>query len=37
MTSLPWYELVKPKDLIPNHFRQLFEKYVYMRFVAAMG
>ena len=28
MTSLPWYELVKPKDFIPNHFRQLFEKCV---------
>lgn len=28
MTSLPWYELVKPKETIPNHFRQLFEKWL---------
>lgn len=28
VTSLPWYELVKPKDFIPNHFRELFQKYV---------
>ena len=27
VTSLPWYELVKPKDVIPNHFRELFQKY----------
>ena len=26
VTSLPWYELVKPKDEIPNHFRELFQK-----------
>ena len=26
MTSLPWYELVKPKDFVPNHFRQMFAK-----------
>lgn len=24
--SLPWYELIKPKDHIPNHFRELFHK-----------
>jgi CTD kinase subunit alpha len=24
--DLPWYELVKPKDAIPNHFRELFQK-----------
>ncbi|KZT74392.1 Pkinase-domain-containing protein [Daedalea quercina L-15889] len=28
MTSLPWYELVKPKEFVPNHFRQLFEKWL---------
>jgi CTD kinase subunit alpha len=25
--DLPWYELVKPRDAIPNHFRELFQKY----------
>lgn len=29
MTSLPWYELVKPKEVVPNHFRQMFAKYVF--------
>lgn len=24
--DLPWYELVKPKDAIPNRFRELFQK-----------
>lgn len=24
--DLPWYELIKPKDAIPNHFRELFQK-----------
>ena len=28
VTNLPWYELVKPKDMIPNHFRELFQKCV---------
>ncbi|KAH9938147.1 Pkinase-domain-containing protein [Fomitopsis serialis] len=28
MTSLPWYELVKPKEVVPDHFRQLFEKWL---------
>ncbi|KAI0340935.1 Pkinase-domain-containing protein [Trametopsis cervina] len=28
VTSLPWYELVKPKDHIPNHFRELFQKWL---------
>jgi CTD kinase subunit alpha len=28
VNSLPWYELVKPKESIPNHFRELFQKYV---------
>jgi len=26
VTNLPWYELVKPKEAIPNHFRDLFRK-----------
>ncbi len=26
VNSLPWYELVKPKEFIPNHFRELFQK-----------
>ena len=26
MTNLPWYELVKPKEEIPNHFRVAFQK-----------
>jgi len=26
--DLPWYELVKPKDAIPNHFRELFQKWM---------
>ena len=30
MTSLPWYELVKPKDFVPNHFRQMFAKYAFV-------
>jgi len=25
---MPWYELVKPKEVIPNPFRDLFKKYV---------
>ncbi|KAL6300797.1 Pkinase-domain-containing protein [Sparassis latifolia] len=28
VTSLPWYELVKPKEMIPNHFRSLFDKWL---------
>jgi len=24
--ELPWYELVKPREVIPNHFRELFQK-----------
>ena len=31
VTSLPWYELVKPKDFIPNHFRELFQRYALLR------
>ncbi|KAJ8086668.1 kinase subunit of RNA polymerase II carboxy-terminal domain kinase I [Marasmius tenuissimus] len=28
VANLPWYELVKPKDAIPNHFRDLFRKWM---------
>lgn len=28
VNSLPWFELVKPKDVIPNHFRELFQKWL---------
>ena len=28
VVNLPWYELVKPREVIPNHFRELFQKYV---------
>jgi len=27
VTTMPWYELVKPKEVIPNPFRDLFKKY----------
>ena len=26
VSNLPWYELVKPKTAIPNHFKELFCK-----------
>lgn len=26
IVDLPWYELVKPKDSVANHFRDLFQK-----------
>jgi len=26
VTDLPWHELVKPKEVIHNHFRELFQK-----------
>ncbi|KAF9457018.1 Pkinase-domain-containing protein [Collybia nuda] len=26
--DLPWYELVKPKEIIPNKFRELFQKWM---------
>lgn len=26
VADLPWYELVKPREMIPNHFRTLFQK-----------
>lgn len=28
VANLPWYELVKPKEVIPNHFRTLFQKWL---------
>lgn len=28
VSTLPWYELVKPKEVIPNHFRELFQKWL---------
>ncbi|KAI0320809.1 Pkinase-domain-containing protein [Amylostereum chailletii] len=28
VTSLPWYELVKPKEVIQNHFREMFRKWL---------
>jgi CTD kinase subunit alpha len=28
ITDLPWYELVKPKDVIHNHFRELFKRWL---------
>ncbi|KAG6854819.1 hypothetical protein C0991_001246 [Blastosporella zonata] len=26
--DLPWYELVKPREAIPNRFRELFQKWM---------
>ncbi|KAL4075830.1 Pkinase-domain-containing protein [Scleroderma citrinum] len=28
ITELPWYELVKPKEVIPDHFRELFQRWL---------
>ncbi|KAG1766221.1 Pkinase-domain-containing protein [Suillus placidus] len=28
LTALPWYELVKPKDVIQGHFRDLFSRWL---------
>jgi len=28
VANLPWYELVKPRDEIPNHFRDMFRKWM---------
>lgn len=28
ITELPWYELVKPKEVILNHFRELFRRWL---------
>ena len=27
ITSLPWYELLRTTEVIPNRFRELFKKY----------
>ena len=27
VSTMPWYELVKPREVIPNPFRDLFKKY----------
>lgn len=27
--NLPWFELVKPREDLPNKFRSLFQKYVF--------
>ena len=26
VTTLPWYEIFKPKEFIPNRFRSMFNK-----------
>ncbi|KAG6333772.1 hypothetical protein ID866_5320 [Astraeus odoratus] len=28
ITELPWYELVKPKEVLPDHFRELFQRWL---------
>ncbi|KIK98047.1 hypothetical protein PAXRUDRAFT_135021 [Paxillus rubicundulus Ve08.2h10] len=28
ITELPWFELVKPKEVIQNHFRELFQRWL---------
>jgi len=28
IVHLPWFELVKPREMIPNHFRELFQKWM---------
>lgn len=28
IVNLPWFELVKPKDVVPNYFRTLFQKWM---------
>lgn len=28
LVDLPWYELARPRDEVPNHFREIFQKYV---------
>ncbi|KAH7914319.1 hypothetical protein BJ138DRAFT_415120 [Hygrophoropsis aurantiaca] len=28
VSELPWYELIKPKETIPDHFRELFQKWL---------
>ena len=34
VTTMPWYELVKPKEVIPNPFRDLFKKYIILYLAA---
>ena len=29
LVDMPWYELVKPKRMLPNRFREIFQKYVH--------
>lgn len=29
LVDMPWYELVKPREVIRNHFREIFQKYVF--------
>lgn len=28
LASMPWYELVKPKEMVPSKFDEYFSKYV---------
>lgn len=28
LLTLPWYELIKPRDALPNRFKDLFQKYM---------
>jgi CTD kinase subunit alpha len=35
--QLPWYELVKPKDVIPNRFRDFFQKSGSLTFRICVG
>ncbi|KAJ7590988.1 Pkinase-domain-containing protein [Mycena floridula] len=28
IVNLPWYELVKPRETVPNHFREMFQKWM---------
>ena len=37
VTTMPWYELVKPKEVIPNPFRDLFKKYLSLSSVPFVG
>lgn len=27
LVDMPWYELVKPKEIIENHFRDMFRRW----------
>jgi CTD kinase subunit alpha len=37
VTTMPWYELVKPKEVIPDPFRDLFKKYGTRLLVLVVG